>query len=398
MKIVIIGSGIAAVEAAKTIRNADAESEITIYSRESVMPYRRPALTRMLSEELPDSQFLIHPAEFYTHHNIRINLNSEIVGLDINQQEIVVGGGETVVYDKLLIATGARCRMPDVPGNCLNEVVALREKSDLDILHRLLESGCRRICIVGGGLLGLEMADNLYRHGASVTVLEACPALLPRQIDAEGAALMLQAIEARSSALIRLGVTLARVNGTGRVEEVVTSAGETIPCDLVVVSVGIDCNFELGRDFGIAAKRGIVVNHRMETNVKNIYAAGDCTESDGRIFGTWNAARDQGAIAGANMAGESRCFEAGDYGARLVAFGVKLFSIGELSADCESKVVDKDEATMTYRRLFFRNGRIVGGILLGNVGLAVKLQKAVDEEWDVDKAMAAVGRPATQGD
>ncbi len=388
MRIIIIGSGVAAVEAAKKVRDGDENIEVEIYSRESSLPYRRPALTRMLMEALPEKQFLLHPAEFYDKLRIQLHLNNEVAGINSDQQIIKLKNGETVAYDKLLMATGARCLMPDIPGINLKGVVALREKSDLDQLHQLLDAGCKRVCVVGGGLLGLEMADNINRRGIAVTVLEACPALLPRQIDDEGAPLLIRAIETNSSVRTCFGVTLTSINGESKVKRVTTSAGENIDCDLVIVSVGISRNVEIGHDAGIAVNRGIIVNRYMETSVSNIYAAGDCAECDGHIFGLWNAARDQGMIAGSNMIGDSGRFESDEYGARLVAFGIKLFSIGETQNSCESEVVAKSQTAMEYCKLFYRRDRVVGGILLGNVSKASKLEKAVNENWHIDQVRA----------
>ncbi|MFA7230237.1 MAG: FAD-dependent oxidoreductase [Victivallaceae bacterium] len=388
MKVVIIGSGIAAVEAASKIRELDANAQIDIFSRENVLPYRRPALTRMISETLSDIQFYIKPEKFYHEQNIRLHLGTIITSIDRKNKTVSLAGGQLEKYDKLLIATGGRCFIPPIQGVELPGVLSLREKNDLDTLLKNIDKGIKNIVIIGGGLLGLETADNLSKLGVNVTVVEACPSMLPNQIDAEGAELFAMSIKANSNIKIRYGVFISHISGHDQVNGLLTQSGERIPCELVIISAGVKCNIELGHDALLKTKRTIDVDEYMQTSDPDIYAAGDCASCmNDRFIGLWNAARDQGAVAGANIAGHKINYIPAIYGARLTAFGTKLFSVGDIgNKDGEyKKISTRDELHLNYRKLFFKDGALVGGVLLGDVSMALKLQKAVEEHHSLEQ-------------
>ena len=154
MKIVIIGSGIAAFEAAGTARTLSPEVEIVLYSRERVRPYRRPALSRMASEEVSEVQFYIKPQAFYDENRIRLELGRTLTAFDPDVRQLKFDTGETESYDKLLLATGAHCFLPPVPGMELDGVMSLREYADLERLRARLDAGVGRVVVIGGGLLG----------------------------------------------------------------------------------------------------------------------------------------------------------------------------------------------------------------------------------------------------
>jgi nitrite reductase (NADH) large subunit len=391
MKVVIIGSGIAAVEAAIRLRECNADVQIDIFSKEKELPYRRPALTRMIAETLNDNQLYIHPENFYQKNNINLHLGYEVVAIERSQKKILMDNGQEKNYDKLLIATGGRCFIPPIQGTELPQVMALREKSDLDRLQNYLSDGLNKIAVIGGGLLGLEIADNLSKVGAEITVIEACPTMLPKQLDAEGAELLVKAMESNSKVKTRYGTFVSHITGHHRVEGLVTQKNEHIDCDLVIISAGVKCNVELAHKAELLTERAIEVNEFMQTSDPDIYAAGDCACSRGCFIGMWNPAKEQGAVAGVNMAGQQKEFTPGIYGARLVGFGTKLFSIGDIGLDDGEylEVSRKNEIKLQYRKLFFKKEKLTGGILLGDIGNAVKLQKAVEEQYSFEQAEAA---------
>ena len=369
MKYIIIGGGIAAFEGAVAAREARPEAEILLISRESVLPYRRPALSRMVAEELSDNQFYLKDADFFAARRIELKLGCTVSAIDPAARKITADDGE-YHYDKLLLAVGASAFIPPVPGADANGVRVLREFSDLEALRRLLKEKQRRIAVIGGGLLGLELADALLRAGATVSVIESAPSLLPRQLDAEGAEFFARAIKAAGEIELYFGQGPDKIDATG----VTLADGTRIDADPVLFSAGIRPNLQLAQEAGLQANRGIVVNDRMQTGDPDIYAAGDCAEFNGRVFGLFLPARDMGAVAGTNLAGGDAVFQAAaQFPARLTAFGQKLFSVGEIGGDESAAEAGKEN----FRKIFLRNGKIIGGILIGDLSQAAAMQSAV---------------------
>ncbi len=391
MSVAIIGAGAAAVSAAAAVRKRNSKADIKIFSREKVFPYYRPVLTKAIAKKVTDAEYLIEPRHFFDDNNIDLMLDSEITRIDPENHTIELDNGETHTYGKLVVATGSRCFVPPIPGADLLEVIALREQHDFDRLQELIGKEKKRIVVIGGGLLGLETADSLAELKHDVTVLEACPIILPREMDDDGAALFERMI-ARDRVKVDLGVYVEEITGGEHVSGVKTKKNLHIPADIVIISAGIRSNIQLARDAEIKAERGILVNEKMQTNYPDIYACGDCAEFNGRIDGIWETAIEQGKIAGANIAGEERAYEPKVFGATLHAFGTKLFALGDLGADKETQyrqVISRDDVKETYKKLYFKHGKLVGGILLGDVSLTNPLLAGITRGFNVEDAADA---------
>ncbi len=387
MKIVMVGAGIAALEAAEAIRSRCPDAEIHLFSREKVLPYRRPALTRMISQKITDEQFFLHPETYYREKNFQLHLGMEVAGMNRQQKTIILNDGSNVGYDKLLIAAGGRCFIPPIQGTELPQVITLREKAQLDTLHEHIKNGTKNIAVIGGGLLGLEIADNLSKLDTNVTVLEACPAILPRQLDDEGAAILAKQMDSNHNVKSRYGVFISHIYGKEKVEGIQTQNEQSIPCELVIICAGMKCNIENAAEAGLDVGRAIIVNEHMQTSDPDIYAAGDCASFNNCCYGLWQPAREQGMVAGANIAGELLTFNHNMYGARLNAFGTRLFSVGDIGRNDVQyqKVCSKDDLKNIYKKLFFKDRVLVGGMMLGDVSLAPKLEKAVAESYTLEQ-------------
>ena len=376
MKIAIIGGGVAAFEAAKNIRSLSSEAEVTIYSREAVPPYRRPALSRMAAEELADAQFYIKPVSFYAENRIGLELGRTLCAIDAKTKTLTFDSGSPEQYDRLLLATGSHCFYPPVPGMDLDGVMSLREYADLQKLRARLDAGVKQAAVIGGGLLGLELAQSLLERGCSVTVFEGSPLLLPRNLDAEAAGFVLKKLTEIEHLTLRFGCCVKEIAGKDGRAVGVTLADETNEADLVMVSAGVRANIEVAAAAGIPCNRGIVTDRFLRTGVADIYAAGDCAEVEGASFGLYDAARSMGTTAAHNLLGEEQPFVPQAYPARLSVFGVKLFSAGNL-AGARSETA-QDAAAGTFKKLFYDEaGRLVGCILVGDLREAVKLQSQI---------------------
>ena len=371
MKILILGGGVAAFEAAVAARGRDETAEITVYSREQVLPYRRPALSGMVAQDLDDARFYIKGAEFYDKARIGVKLGMTAEQIDLAEKTVAFAGGDKIAYDRLVIATGARPFVPPVPGLTGDKVAMLREFADLENLRARLDGNCRKVAVLGGGVLGLELAAALLERGLEVTVVETAPAIMPRNLDADAGRAVLEYLQKLPKLALRFGVSAANWDG----RKLALSDGTMVEADLVCVSAGVRANTGLAADAGIQCNRGIVVDDAMRVPGEDgIFAAGDVAECNGMGCGLYNTARAMGKTAGTNAAGGDAAFKPEATPVRLATFGLKIFSAGDVSGSGEGG----GDAT-NYRKLFRdANGRLRGAILMGNVGEALKLQAEID--------------------
>ena len=372
MKFAIIGGGVAAFEAANAIRARNADAEITLFSREAVPPYRRPALSGMVAETMEDDRFYLKNDAFYEERRITLRLGCAVTAVDRDAKQLTLAGGGRAAYDRLLLATGSRCFLPPVPGIGGANVLSLREFSDLEEIRRRLGGGARRVAVIGGGILGLELAESLLARGCAVTVIENSPTLLPRNLDPESAQAVLETVRKTPNLDLRFGATLCAV----RPEGVELSGGVLLPADLVLVSAGTRANAALAAEAGLECGRGIRCDAFCRTADAAIFAAGDCAEIEGSLYGLYTAARTMGAVAGANMTGAEERFSLNAYPARIAVFGVKLFSAGKLEGAAETT---GDPASGVFQKRFrSADGRLAGCVLAGDLRAAAALQKELD--------------------
>jgi flavorubredoxin/NADPH-dependent 2,4-dienoyl-CoA reductase/sulfur reductase-like enzyme/rubredoxin len=381
-KTVIIGSGAGAIYAADALRKRNPKVEIEIYSADEYLPYYRPALTKKLAEDFNVNENLIFPEQYYKANNIKLQLGTKINKIDPAAKTIYDTKGKSITYDKLIIATGAKCFVPPIKGANLPEVITLRNLTDFNDLKKLIANGAKEIVVMGGGLLGLEAADSLTKLGVKVTVIEMAKRTLPRQLDQVGSKMLQKIIDASETTMLT-NVMVDEISGHDKVIGVVTHQGKQIPCDAVIISAGTKSNIHLAFDAGIEVARAIIVNDRMQTSHADIYAVGDCVEFNGTPTGLWEPAIAQGRIAGAHIAGENIKYEPPVVGATLHGFGTKIFSIGDIGYDNEAaytQVNNRNEFKPEYRNLYFKDDMLVGGILLGDLTMTNQLLSNVKQQ------------------
>lgn len=365
MNILIIGGGVAAYEAALGAAE-NPTCKITLCSQESVPPYRRPALSRMVAEEISDTAFYFKQAAFYQEHNIDLKLNKTAVSVNKEQKNITFKDGDVLSYDRLILATGSSSFVPSVPG--AEYAHTFRDYRDLEFFRRQLDSGVREAVIIGAGVLGLELADSLIAKGCSVTLIEVNETLLSRSLDPESSALVLKQLQAIPQLTVKTCSRVIEITPDSVILE-----NETLPSSLTVFSAGIRSNVQLAQSAGLNVSRGIVVDDRMLTSDANIFCCGDAAEPPSGCTGLLPAAKSMGHVAGVNAAGGNEHFVPEAYPIRLMALGLKLFAAGK-TADASSEI-SRDENGNYQRLTRNKEGKLTGIILIGDLKAAVRLQK-----------------------
>lgn len=372
MKIVIIGNGAAAIAAAESIKKKDASISITMISCEKYFHYSRPRVIDLLSGKVNEEQIVIKKKEFYDTNNIKTHFGIQVKSIDVPGKTVLLTDGSKENYDKLIIAAGAYSFMPPVEGSKTPGVFTLRTIDDAKAIMEYSKDK-KTAAVVGGGLLGIEAAIALTTRGLQTTIVEFFDRLLPRQLDKDGAAILQALLEAKGLKFMlpKQAQSITPVNN----ELTINFKDNTnLTAGVVLFSSGIRCNLMIAEGTGIAADKGIKVNDFMETSVPDIYACGDITEYNGMSYGIWPAAREQGAAAGANAAGEKTVYKGSVFSAKLKVAGIDLGSMGCIEADAETKTFTKNENGV-FRRVFIKDGKLIGAILLGDTSAYQKLQE-----------------------
>ena len=282
MKIIVIGAVAAGTSAAAKARRNSEDAEITIYERDNFISYSGCGMPYFLGGEVEKAEALTprDPAFFKSKYNVEIKTRHEVLSIDAGNKSVSVkdlASGEVFTdhYDKLIIATGARAVTPPIPGREQAHVFTLRNINDmLRIESFLVEKKPRTAAIVGTGFIGLEMCESLTRLGISVTLLEKLPQVTPG-LDSDMAVYVEEHLK-KNNITVKTGVSITQITE----DSVVLADGTTIPAELTLLSTGIRPNGELAASAGVTlGKSGaILVNERMETNLTDVYACGDCTE------------------------------------------------------------------------------------------------------------------------
>lgn len=384
MQVAIIGNGVAGVTTARYVAERDPAIEITIYSREPYPYYPRPRLIDFVAGDVPLDSMPQYDGDWYARRGIETCLDCEVTAIDPAGHNLTLSTGEQHTYDRLVLATGASSFIPPIEGIDTPGVCALRTLGDAVRLSQEAHS-CDRIVILGGGLLGLDSAVSLSHYDVDITVVEALPWLLPRQLDREGAELLQHLIEARGIRIVA-GELCLKVLSNDRIEGVQLKSGVRLNACLLLVSAGVRSNIALATGAGLACNRGVIVNERMQTSDPDIYAVGDCAEFEGRVWGIIPAALAQARVAGAQIAGATEVlYEDIVPSTTLKVSGIDLTSLGEVNPEGDGFQEYRflDEPHGVYKKLVVRDGRVVGAILLGDRTDLQAVNRLVSQEIDV---------------
>ncbi|MBL4938233.1 NAD(P)/FAD-dependent oxidoreductase [Clostridium sp. YIM B02515] len=272
----------------------------------------------------------------------------EVIDIETDMQEIALDNEMRFSYDKLLIANGTSNFILPIEGIEKENVYTIRKLSDIQDIKANIEDK-KAVLIVGGGIQGLETAWVLHQHGMEVIVVEALERLMPRQIDSRASEILRKAIEDFNIKLI-LNTQIKEITGLDAVEGVATKNGDIIKCDMIIYSVGIRPNKKLLENTPVKSNHGIIINNKMQSNVKNVYAAGDTAELYGKLGRLWGTAIEQGKIAGYNITGRESVYTGSVPVTMMNAFNISLFSAGDIDENsCDLTLTDDNSEGLTYK-------------------------------------------------
>ncbi|MCI0467427.1 MAG: FAD-dependent oxidoreductase, partial [Beijerinckiaceae bacterium] len=391
-QLVVIGNGMAGARAIEEVlaRGGGEQFEITMFGDEPYGNYNRILLSNVLSGSQDASEIFLNPLAWYRDNGIQLHAGVRVNQINRFSKRVrAAGTGLIVSYDKLLIATGSSSFIPPIKGIMSQDgslkpgAYAFRTIDDCDgIIRQARES--RRAVVIGGGLLGLEAARGLINHGCEVHVVHIASHLMEQQLDPSGGGLLKTAIQ-NMGIHVHLEKATAGVLGEDRVTGLSFKDGSTLDCDLLVVSAGIRPNVELGVRCGLTVERGIVVDdHMRAVDEMSIYAVGECAQHRGRVYGLVAPLWEQAKVFADHITGvkPNAAYHGSKLATKLKVMGVELASMGitEPKEERDEVIQFIEPKRGTYKKLIVRDGRLIGGILMGDISKAAYLMQAFDRD------------------
>jgi 3-phenylpropionate/trans-cinnamate dioxygenase ferredoxin reductase subunit len=385
---VIVGAGLAGAKAAQTLREEGYDGRVVLIGDEPERPYERPPLSKglLLGTAERDSVH-VHPATWHTEHDVDLRTNTRVTAIDREQRQARLSDGQSLGYDRLLLATGATPRALPVPGADLDGVLQLRTLADADRIAGALVDGANLV-VIGAGWIGLEVAAAARQHGASVTVVETGDLPLQRVLG-DRIATVFANLHREHGVSFHFNAQAREFRGDGRVSHVVLSDGTQLSADAVLVAVGVQPNVELAVQAGLEVDNGVVVDRGLRSSDPYIYAAGDVASIDHPLLGThvrvehWSNALHSGPAAARAMLGQDVSYDRAPY------FFTDQYDLGMeytgwvRPGGDERVVIRGDLGAREFIAFWIADGRVAAGM---NVNV-----------WDVTDAIAALVRAGLAG-
>ena len=380
-QIVIVGAGMATAYLLQALARHQHDLRITVIGDEPEVCYNRVMLSAVLAGEsvAQDLQMLDTQGDAGA---VNFVTGTRVDSVQLDEKTVCTDKGETLSYDRLVIATGASVHKPDLENARASGVQELRTLRDAQHLRNIASHGATAV-VVGGGLLGLEAADGLNQLGFSTSVLHRRPWLMNRQLNREGGELLQRKLEKKGISF-RLEKSVSRlVLQREKLVALELNNAEQIACDLVVFATGINPNKCLAAASGLETDRGVLVDSYMHTSKQHCYALGECTQLAQQCFGLVAPVRAQAEVLALQLLDiDGPAFELEDWPTQLKISGVDMFSAGQLQQPGEELVL-RDHGAGIYRRLLLRQGRLVSAVLVGDKRDASWYQELIHSAQDV---------------
>ncbi len=402
MKVVIIGNGVAGTFTAQHIRNHDENVEIEIYSQESYPYYTRIKLPELISERVKIDDLIVFKKEWYEKKNIKTHLNKNIISIDPKQKQIFIEDeNEPVAYDKLILATGS---MPNIPPikNAVEMVgkgvFTLRNIDNaLEIRKYIKTNEIKKAVIIGGGLLGLELARQIKNCDLNTTVVEFFPRLLPRQLDVGCGDMLKEDIEKMGIKVV-LDAATEEIEVNGTIKGIKIKDGRKIEADIVLIQAGVRNTIGLAKNANLETNRGIVVNKYLETSEEDIYAVGDCIEYKNQTWGIIPACLEQSKILAASVIGNRNIEYEGTVPKNtLKIVGIDLTSVGIYDPSDKDLVgagwdimKNIDKKGGCYKKIVLKDNTLKGAILFGEKEAIPYVNKHIEKQINESELREAI--------
>ncbi|OUS34740.1 nitrite reductase large subunit [Rhodobacterales bacterium 56_14_T64] len=397
-KLVIIGAGMASGRVIEHLRDADPDAyDITLFNAEPRGNYNRIMLSPVLSGDKTYQEIVIHDADWYEENGVTCRFGEKIASVDSAAKTVTAENGDILAYDKLLFGTGSNPFIIPLPGHDLEGVIAYR---DLEDTQRMMGLGDGHSAVViGGGLLGLEAAAGMAARGVDVTVIHIMGHLMERQLD-EAAGYLLRRALVDKGITVKCSANSKEILGEdGKVRALLLDDGTEIPCDLLVMAVGIRPNTALAGESGIMVGRGIHVDDQLLTSNEDILAVGECVEHDGALFGLVAPLYEQAKVAAKTLLGEEAKFVQKEVSTKLKVTGCDLFSAGDFAeGENREDIIFRDPARGVYKRLVIENNTLVGAVMYGDTDDGSWFFGLIKDATDIsDMRDTLIFGPAYQG-
>jgi nitrite reductase (NADH) large subunit len=393
-RVVIVGNGIAGVTAADHVRRRHPLCEIHLVTEESHPLYNRMGIARLIYGRSAMNGLYLNPEKWYDDRAITSWLNTVASGIDVAGRQVELATGDTLPYDRLILAMGSSASVPAIEGFGAPGTFVMRNAADaLELRGFAQRVRAQRAAVAGGGLLGLEAAFALSKLGLRTAVLERGNRLLRRQLD-DAAATILQAYLEGLGIEILTGAETAAVSANGRLRALTLRDGREVDGDILLVAAGITPNVDIAREAGLEVGGGVVVDDHMAASQPGVFAAGDVAEHGGRVMGLWPAAVEQAEVAADNAAGGSKAYRGTIPVTALKVAGIDLLSAGRFEPEEDDEVIafTEDEG-QRYRKLVVdAGGRVQGAILIGHATEGAGVTAAVRAKADVGASLDALRR------
>jgi NADPH-dependent 2,4-dienoyl-CoA reductase/sulfur reductase-like enzyme len=402
---VIVGSGIAGLAAAEAIRAADASATITLVSEEAHDFYSRPGLAYLLRGDIPEKQLFIRNREDVRALQME-RVNARVEQVHPAQHEVVLSTQQRIRYDRLLLSTGATAVPPQFPGGDLVGVVKLDSLDDARQILKL--AGRRRMAVVvGGGITALELVEGLHARRMTVHYFMRSARYWSDVLDETESHIVLERLKHEGVILHTNTQVKQAIGSGGKLSAVQTEAGETIPCHVLAVAIGVRPRIDLAKKAGLPVDRGVLVNAYLQTSVPDIFAAGDVAQVHDPITGKgtvdvlWSTALVQGRVAGANMTGAGIGYVKGIPFNVTQLGGLKVTIVGAVGRGKDDDLVSiargdaeawrllpkawvlADQNDVNRLRLMLDQRRLVGALVMGDQTWSRPLQRLIAAQADI---------------
>jgi nitrite reductase (NADH) large subunit len=377
---------VAATTALREIRSIDSEVEIDVFSDERHAYYPRPNLIDLVADKRTIEETIRYHLDWYEEQAANLMTSTPVIQIETNSKTVVTTSTTHRDYDSLLIAVGCIPFIPPFEGLTKRNVHVIRTLDDaLDIREAVRGSG--REIVIGGGILGIELAAAIKTVGGDPIIVTNIETLLPQQLDETGSQLLIGHLEKMGLTILR-GFSCTKISGEYAADGIISDKGDRVDGDLVVIATGVRSNIQIAENSGIKVHHGILADDFMQTSAPGIFAAGDCMEWNGQWYGIIPWATSSARVAAHNMIDfGSMKFDGIISSNTLQVAGIDLSSIGEInpsSPDYEV-MVSVDESKQRYYKAVIKNNIIVGAISLGNRKMAMKLRGLVTRKTDVSE-------------